>query len=87
MPIVDAPPGLEHVRSDTPNEVLDMAGAPPLVSLAEPLLRHVPGAGWVLAGVALLLFVGIVVPAVWSSKADRRDAAWRVLDRLLPWSQ
>ncbi|MBB5998490.1 hypothetical protein [Streptomonospora salina] len=57
--------------------------------IADLALAHPMSGNWLgLTGyavfVTVLVFFGVVMPAVWSRKATRRSAALRVLDRLLP---
>ncbi|MBP2330092.1 hypothetical protein JOF56_010477 [Kibdelosporangium banguiense] len=63
-----------------PAAVVTTAASITIASVAHPLL------GYVLAAVVLCLVVTaavVIVPAAWSRKKYRRDAALAVLDRLL----
>jgi hypothetical protein len=35
------------------------------------------------AAFTILIFLFVILPAIWSRRADRREAAFRVLDRIL----
>jgi uncharacterized protein (DUF2062 family) len=56
-----------------------------LATLGEPFLLGV--AGSVLAGliglIAVIMLLFVVLPAVWSRKRTRREAALAVLDRIM----
>jgi protein-S-isoprenylcysteine O-methyltransferase Ste14 len=47
------------------------------------LLGHVPLVGYVVVLAGLLLFAGVILPAVWSSRPERRRDARAVLRLLL----
>jgi hypothetical protein len=54
------------------------------ISIGKLGLLSNPAGLWIVIGWCFAVYIGVVLPAVWSRKAARRKAALAVLDRILP---